>query len=133
MATPHPLIDSEDRNHMEAALQRSETYLAEAQKLSHTGSFSWRPASGEISWSEETYRIYGISPTLAPTLDMARQCIHPEDLELFAETVRNASLGGRDFICQHRLLLPNGIVKYLHVVARVATHTDGGALEYLAR
>jgi len=68
-----------DRLQAEEALQRSEVYLSEAQRLSHTGSFGWRVASGEIYWSEETYRIYGLQLTIRPTLDLALERIHPED------------------------------------------------------
>lgn len=100
------------------SLLRNEAYLAEAQRLSRTGSFSWRPASGEIAWSDETFRIYEYDRELEPTLELARQRIHPEDLAAFQERVHSAPSEGRDFEFEHRLLLPDGRVKYVRVVAR---------------
>ena len=60
-------------------LARSEAYLEEAQRLSRTGSFGWRVSTGEITWSEETFRIFGYDMALSVTLDMVLQRIHPED------------------------------------------------------
>ena len=69
------------------ALRRSESYLAYAQRLSLTGSFCWRVSSGEITWSEETFRIYEYGPTVKPTMELVCQRIHPEDITLFRERV----------------------------------------------
>ncbi len=119
-----------ERSWAEEKLRRSEAYLTEAQKLSLTGSFSWRPGSGEITWSDETYRIYGYSPAIKPTMELARQRIHPDDLVLFAEQTRKAPLEGKDFEFEHRLLLPGGAVKHVSVVARAAKDDAGKLIEY---
>ena len=74
--TVQKLLETNDR------LTRSEAYLAEAQTLSHTGSFGWDVSTGEQFWSEETYRIFDYDPTLKPTVELALGRIHPEDLRL---------------------------------------------------
>jgi PAS domain S-box-containing protein len=113
------------------SIRRSESYLAEAQRLSLTGSFSWRPPSGEIIWSEETFRIYGYSSDMTPTLDLARRRIHPDDLALFEEEVRHAAEQGRDFHFEHRLLMPDGAAKHLKVTARAMKNETGRLVEFI--
>jgi hypothetical protein len=68
-------------------LQRSETFLAEAQSLSHTGSFGWSVRSGEIYWSAETYNIFEHGRAAKPTLEMVLQRIHPDDRDLVQKTL----------------------------------------------
>ena len=75
-------FDIEDQKRAEAALQRSEAYLDEAQRLSHTGSFGWKIASGDVVWSKETYQIFGVDQAVKPTIDLVLQCVHPDDREL---------------------------------------------------
>src|ERR1700726_660074 len=101
----------------EEKLQRSETYLAEAQRLSRTGSFGWRVATGEITWSEETFRIFQYDRTATPTVELILQRVHPEDAELVQQTIERASQDGKNFEHQYRLLMPDGSVKYVRVVA----------------
>ena len=67
------------------AEQRSEFYLAEGQRLSRTGSFSWRPSTGELFWSEETFRIFQYDPATKPTVERVLQRVHPEDAALVQE------------------------------------------------
>jgi K+-sensing histidine kinase KdpD len=74
-------VENAERKRAENALRRSEAHLAEAQRLSVTGSFGWKVGSGEIFWSDETYRILGVEPTVKPTVDVILQCIHPDDRE----------------------------------------------------
>ncbi len=69
------------------AERRSEVYLAEAQRLSHTGSFGWNPFTGEIIWSEETFRIFQYDPTTKPTIELVLQRVHPEDVALVQQTI----------------------------------------------
>src|SRR5215469_8759233 len=71
-----------DRKLAEDALRRSEVYLSEAQRLSHTGSFGWDVGSGKISWSQETFRIYEYDQTTQPTIELVQQRTHPEDRAL---------------------------------------------------
>src|SRR5205823_951919 len=72
-------IDVTEQEELTKALRKSEAYLAEAQRLSRTGSFGWRPDSGEIVWSAETYRIFGYDEAMKPTIDSVAQRVHPED------------------------------------------------------
>src|ERR1700730_15695636 len=110
-------VDIEDRKRAEDALRRSEAYLAEAQRLSATGSFGWRVTSGDIVWSEETYRIFGLDRAVKPTIDLALQRVHPDDRELLRHEVNRMAEGNPDFDVEHRLMMPNGLVKYLHVLS----------------
>jgi PAS domain S-box-containing protein len=114
----------------EKKLQRSEAYLAEAQKLSHTGSFGWKVSTGEIIWSEETYRIFQYDKTTTPTVESVLQRVHPEDAALVKQTIERASQNGKDFDFEHRLLMPDGSVKYVRVVTHAGRDELGG-LEFV--
>src|SRR5262245_50249532 len=100
----------------EEALQRNEAYLAEAQRLSHTGSFGWRVSSGKIYWSDETYRIFDLDLHSEPTLDLTMERIHPEDRQLVRGVIDSAAQEKKDFDFEHRLLMADGSVKYVRVV-----------------
>ena len=115
----------------EAALKRSEAFLAEAQHLSRIGSFSWRVPADEITWSEQLYRIYELDPTVPVTLEVIRTRVHPEDLTLYEKMVEEARNGADDFQWQYRLLMPDDSIKYMHAVAQ-ATRDQNGQLEYIA-
>jgi PAS domain S-box-containing protein len=117
--------DITERKEAENALRQSETYLAEAQRLSHTGSFGWRVVSGEIIWSEETFRIFGYDKAPSVTLDMVFQRIHPDDRARAKQTIDRASSDGKDFDHGYRLLMPDGSVKYVHATAHAATDASG--------
>src|SRR5258708_30681718 len=124
------LTDIDERQRAEEKLRRSEAYLSEAQKLSHTGSFGWSVASREIYWSEETYNIFEHDPTTKPTLEFVLQRVHTDDRNLVQQTIARASeaRANLDFDC--RLLMPSGLVKHLHVLAH-ALETSSGNLEYV--
>jgi len=107
-------------------LRRSEAYLAEAQRLSRTGSFGWRVSTGEIIWSEETFRIFQYDRTTTPSVELVLQRVHPEDAALVKETIEHASQDGNDFEHEYRLVMPDRSVKYVHVVARALTDESGG-------
>jgi PAS domain S-box-containing protein len=106
-------------------LRHSEAYLAEAQRLSKTGSFGWNVSSGEIVWSEETFRIFGYDQAVPVTLDMVLQRVHPRDLSLVQRTTERASQDGKDFSHEYRLLLPDGSIRHVHVVARAISDQPG--------
>src|SRR5579872_1093693 len=107
------------------ALSKSEGYLAEAQALSHTGSFGWSIPTGELFWSEETFRIFGYEQTMKPTLELALSRIHPEDVRLVQDAMQGASRLGKDVDLEHRLLMPDGSVRRVHVSGRVLDHQSG--------
>jgi PAS domain S-box-containing protein len=111
-------------------LQRSEAFLARAQSLSHTGSFGWSVASGELYWSPETYNIFELDRAVKPTLEMILQRTHPDDRDLVLQTFDREFDAKSDFEFEHRLLMPNGSVKHLHVSARLLT-TSSGNLEFV--
>src|SRR3984957_2054601 len=111
-------------------LRRSEAYLADAQRLSHTGSFGWRVSAGEIMWSEETFRIFQYDRTTPPTVELILQRVHPEDAALVKEIIERASQDGKDFEHQYRLVMPDGAVKHVHVVAH-AEKGESGETEFV--
>src|SRR6266404_2955779 len=100
-----------------ADLLRSEANLAEAQRLSHCGSFAWNVSREGIEWSEETYRIFEIEQATEPTLESILQRTHPEDRALVKEASNRAKHGGSHLHLEHRLLMPNGSVKHIEIVA----------------
>jgi PAS domain S-box-containing protein len=118
-------VDIEDRKRAEEELRRREAYLTEAQRLSHTGSFGWKPESGEIVWSDETYRIFEYSYVVEPTIDLVAQRVHPEERADFLRVIDRASGGATHFEHTYRLLLPDGRVKHVHALAHVVQDASG--------
>ena len=107
-------------------LKRSEAYLAEAQALSHTGSFGWKVQTEEHIWSEQTYRIFEYDPTIQLTLERIMERIHPEDRDRVRQTLKQAAESSQGFDYEHRLLMPDGRVKHLHVLAKAMPDSTGG-------
>jgi PAS domain S-box-containing protein len=122
-------IDLTEHELLTQELRRREAYLAEAQRLSHTGSFGWKPGSGENVWSDETYRIFEYDPAEKITLDMIMERVHPEDRNLVFEIVERASTSGGAIDCEYRLLFPDDRIKYVRVLAR-PVETDSADLEF---
>ena len=118
-------IDIEERHRAEDALRRSEAYLAEAQRSSRTGSFGWEPSTGEIFWSEETFRIFQYDRTVKPTLALILQRVHPQDAIHVKQTIETVSITGKDFEHEYRLVMPDSSVKYVHVVAHASSDQSG--------
>jgi len=123
-------VENAERKLAEGALRRGESYLAEAQRLSQAGSFGWRVSTGEIFWSEETFRIFQYDRTTTPTLELILQRVHPEDRDFVKRAVENVSPDAKDFNIEHRLLMPDGAVKYLRVVAH-AERDASSELEFV--
>jgi PAS domain-containing protein len=121
---------SRDQKRIEDALLHSEMYLTEAQKLSRTGSFAWKVGSGEIFWSDENFRIFECERTLKPTLEFIVQRTHPADRAAVQKTIDDASRDGKDFDHEHRLVMADGSVKYVHAIAR-ATRDASGVVEFI--
>jgi PAS domain S-box-containing protein len=119
-----------ERKRAEESLRQSETYLAEAQRLSHTGSFGWRPSSGEILWSEETFRIFEYDRSTKPSVEVILQRVHREDAASVKETFERASQDGNNFEHEYRLVMPDSAVKYVHVVGH-AERDESGELEFV--
>jgi len=118
-------IDVTEHELLTQELRRREEYLTEAQRLSHTGSFGWRPDTGELVWSDETYRIFEYDHSVEATIDSLVQRVHPQDRTEFQKVADGASRGAADFEHTYRLLLPNGRVKHVHAIAHALQDASG--------
>lgn len=127
------VLDLSEQKRAERALRRSEAFLAEGQRLGQIGSFSWRVATDEITWSAELYRIYELEVGVPVTLELIRSRVHPEDVSLIEKMkmVSQEREECHDFEWHFRLLMPDHSIKYMHAVAR-ATRDQNGQLEYNA-
>src|SRR5882724_10117031 len=114
-------LDITEQEKAAQELQRSEAYLAEAQRLSHTGSFGWDVSTGEIFWSDETFRIFELDPKTGITIELIVQRTHPDDRQGVQQVIERASRDRTEFTLEHRLLMPDGSIKYLQVVGRPST------------
>jgi signal transduction histidine kinase/CheY-like chemotaxis protein len=120
-----------ERKRAEESLRQSETYLAEAQRLSRTGSFGWNVSSGEIYWSDETFRIFECDPVTKPTVELVIERTHPADRVLVRQTIDRASSERCGFDFEHRLMVPDGSVKCVRVVAHPSTSDEPGGLLFV--
>jgi len=113
------------------SLERSETDLAEAQRLSHTGSWHWHAGTGEVVWSKEFFAIFGFdAEKTEASYDLSLERIHPEDRSKVEEVRSAAVREKRDFEAQYRLLLPGGLIKYLHSIGHCVV-SPSGDIEYM--
>lgn len=119
------------RKRAEEAFRRSEMYLAEAQRLSNTGSFGWDPASGEIYWSDQTYRIFECEPTIEPTVEIMLDRTHPDDRARLRQILDCASIERSEFTAEHRLLMVDGSIKYVRAVANPLTGEDSESFVFV--
>ena len=111
-------VDIEDRKHADEELRRSEAFLAEGQRLSRTGTFAWRVKTNEIVWSEELYHIHEFEPGTPISRDIARIGVHPDDIQLVNETAARGVETNSDYEHTHRIVMHDGRIKFLHVMAR---------------
>jgi predicted ATPase/signal transduction histidine kinase len=118
-------MENSERQRAEQELRRSEAYLREAQRLSHTGTFSWNTSNAARYWSEETFRIFEYDPLTIPTRELALERLHPDDVAAFSEAMARASLDGREFAHEYRLRMPDERVKQVHVVVRAYRNEAG--------
>jgi PAS domain S-box-containing protein len=119
-----------ERKRAEEALRRNEAYLAQAQTLSHTGSFGWNVSSGDIYWSEETYKIFGLDRNAKPTMEFVFRRIHPDDRTGVQRAIDHAIRENIDFSVEHRVLMPDGEVKFILALAR-PSRPSPDTLEYV--
>jgi PAS domain S-box-containing protein len=118
-------FDIDEQKRAEGELRRSKAQLADAQRLSHTGSAGMEAGTNRMFWSEETARIYGYTPETEPTPDLILQRVHPDDMELLKTVLEKAGQAGSDFDFEHRLLMPDGSIKHIHSLAHSVKNTDG--------
>ena len=125
--------DIEDLKRAEDALRRSEAYLTEAQRLSHTGSFVYDPATKTTRyWSDEIFRIFQVNPDRGiPPYEETRRLVHPDDLARTSETILNGFREKADFEVDHRILLDDGSVKHLHELWHPVLNKNGEVLQYI--
>jgi PAS domain S-box-containing protein len=120
-----------ERQRAEEALLRSEAYLAEAQRVSHTGSFGWDVSSGQIFWSEETFRIFECDRTIQPDVELVFARTHPEDRALVRQILDHAIEQKMDFDFEHRLLMLSGSIKHVRVVGHPAIVAGPGDFKFV--
>ena len=125
--------DLTDRIRAEQALQRSESYLAEAQRLSHTGSWGWNLAIREMThWSQEIYRLYGFDPEAGiPPFEAHLQRIHQEDQARLAEALERAIRDGAEFELVFQVVLPDGATKHIHKIGHPVYAAAGDIVEFV--
>jgi PAS domain S-box-containing protein len=114
-----------ERRQIEDALRHSQMYLAEAQRIAHTGSFGWRVSTGEMIWSEETYRIFDCDRMIKPTLDLVLQRTHPEDRAFVRGSLDRATHADKDWEYERRLLMADGSIKHVRTLAHAVTDASG--------
>src|SRR5262245_15005942 len=122
--------DIEDLKRAEEKLRRSETFLAEGQRISSTGTFSWRTDTDELKFSEELCRIFELDPSTPITFERVLSRVHPEDMALMSERMRRVRAGHDVGEQELRLRMPDHRIKYLRSIGQVIHYQDGGP-EYL--
>lgn len=118
-------IDADMRERM---LRQNEERLNQAQQIAHLGSFAWNPASGELRWSDEHFRLWGLQPSsVAPSYALFRQGVHPDDVLRVEEDIQRALEGGQHYDCEHRIVRSDGTVRHVHGRGEVAFDASGRA------
>jgi PAS domain S-box-containing protein len=124
-------LDITARKQAEERLRRSEAYLAAGERLSHTGSWAWNLLSGDLFWSQETFRIFGIDPTTPSSslCEIFLQRIHPEDRPGIAEGLKAAPMKAGDYSTDYRIVLPDGSIRHVHDVVYPVKNETGQIAE----
>ena len=125
-------IDITDRHRAESELRRFATYLAEAEKLSHTGCWAMNTKTGELFWSEEEWRIFGLHPeTTQLSYQVYLDLVHPEDRAALEEDSLQAVRNKEPYDILFRAVLRDGTIKHLHTVGRPQIEESGAVVEYI--
>jgi formate hydrogenlyase transcriptional activator len=124
-------VHIEDRKRVENELQRSQAYLVEGERLSHTGSWAWSVSTGQTYWSQETFRIFGFDPAKTrPSFEMFLERVHPEDRPRLEQKCNGITTETRDSELDYRIVLPDGSIKYLHAVGHPVINELGEVTEH---
>jgi len=128
----HQAAEMIERKRAEEKLRLNEAYLAEGQRISHTGSWAWNIVTGELFWSQEHCRIFGLDPeTAKPTYEMFFQMLYPEDRSRVKQAFENVVFERRDFDGEYRVVRPDGIIKHIHSIAHPVFDGSGNLTEYV--
>jgi PAS domain S-box-containing protein len=121
-----------ERKRAEEELRRSEAYLAEGQRLSHTGSWAWNVSSGNLFWSHEHFRIFDLEPEkVKPSYELFLEMVHPEDRPSVKQGFEAAVHKKSDFEDSYRIVLPDGSIKDIHSLAHPVFNNSGELIEYV--
>jgi PAS domain S-box-containing protein len=124
--------DRAERKQAEQRLRRSEAFLAEGQRISHTGSWGWVLASGKVTWSEEQYRMLGFEPGKdEPSVDLFLSVLHPEDRSRVRHTLEEATRAKRPYATSYRVVAPDGSIRHLRSVGRPVPSETGEVDEFI--
>jgi PAS domain S-box-containing protein len=123
--------DITERKEAEEALRRSEAYLSEGQKLSHTGSWARSVSTGDIFFSAESFRIFGLDPGTKMTLEIFLSRVHPEDRPSIEQTIRRATEEASDFETDYRIIVEDGSIRHIHVLGHPIKMAAGNVVEFV--
>jgi PAS domain S-box-containing protein len=124
--------DITERKRAEEKLRRSEACLAEGQRLSHTGSWAWNVHTGELFWSQEQFRIFGLDPEkVKPSYEIAFEMVHPEERSIMRRDFEKAVNELRDFEANYRITRADGTIRHMHSVSHPVFNESGALIEYV--
>jgi PAS domain S-box-containing protein len=124
--------DITKRKRAEEKLRRSEAYLAEGQRMGHTGSWAWNVSTGDLFWSQEHFRIFGLDPEKAkPSYKMFFEMVHPEDRSILMRGFEKAVNEQSDFEANYRIIRPEGTIRHIHSLSHPISNESGAVIEYV--
>jgi PAS domain S-box-containing protein len=120
-----------DNARLYAERQQAEMFLEEAQRLSRTGSFGWNVRTGALTWSAETYQIFGYTAETQPMIDKVFARLHPDDRERVVHRMERVAREPTEWETKHRIVMPDGTIKHVHVVARPIDNSGTRDVDYV--